>query len=505
LTAQTPPNESARLDALHELNILDTPREAAFDDLTYLAATICGTPIALVSLVDEGRQWFKSCVGLSAMETSRDVAFCAHAILDPGALFVIEDATLDPRFRDNALVTGPPFVRFYAGAPLVTSDRLAMGTLCIIDSVPRTLTDGQRNALLALARQASAQLELRRVNIEQQKLTDYLVESEDRFRSAIESLQEGLVLQERSGAIQIANQRAETILGLTSNQLLGKSSYSPDWRAIQENGLPYEGKNHPAMVSLRTGKSLSGMVMGIHKPTGELTWISINTVPLFRGFDEEPYAVVATFADITERRTADKQKDKHLATLEESKSRLEEVNTVLERLSTVDDLTGLKNYRMFQQQLGRSVRRSQRLNQTISLLMIDVDRFKQYNDRFGHPAGDAVLRIIGATLQGTARASDLVARYGGEEFVVLLPNTDADRARIAAERFRTAIESVDWRLCPVTASIGVATNVGAWADAAALIEEADQALYRSKHQGRNRVTHADDQQPAKIPLHALVY
>lgn len=494
-----------RLDALHELNILDTPSEAAFDDLTYLASTICSTPIALVSLVDEGRQWFKSCFGLSATETSRDVAFCAHAILDPHALFLVGDATRDPRFRDNPLVTGPPFVRFYAGAPLVMSSGLPMGTLCIIDTVPRELTEVQQKALSALARQASAQLELRRFAVEQKKLTDYLVESEDRFRSAIESLQEGIVLQERSGAITIANQRAETILGLTSSQLLGNSSYSPDWRAIQENGLPYAGEDHPAMVSLRTGKSLSKMIMGIHKPTGELTWISINTVPLFRGFDEEPYAVVATFSDITAQKTKELHKDQHLELLIKTTSRLEAENSLLEELSTVDELTGIKNFRMFQKQLGRSIRRSQRLNQPISLLMIDVDKFKQYNDRFGHPAGDAVLRILGATLQGTARASDLVARYGGEEFVVLLPNTDAERARIAAERFRSAVESVDWKLCPVTASLGVATHVGAWADASTLIEEADRALYRSKQQGRNRVTHSGDAQPTKIPLHALVY
>ena len=494
-----------RLDALRELNILDTPSESAFDDLTYLASTICSTPIALVSLVDEGRQWFKSCVGLSASETSRDVAFCSHAILDPFALFIVEDATMDTRFRDNPLVTEAPFIRFYAGAPLLTHDQLPMGTLCIIDTVPRQLTDIQKNALAALARQASAQLELRRFAIEQKKLTDYLVESEDRFRSAIESLQEGIVLQERSGVIQIANQRAETILGLTSNQLLGKTSYDPDWRAIQENGLPYNGEDHPAMVSLRTGKSLTDQIMGIHKPTGELTWISINTVPLFRGFDEDPYAVVATFTDITAHKTKEKQKDQHLEQLIETTTRLEAENSLLEELSTVDELTNLKNFRMFQKQLGRSVRRSQRLNQPISLLMIDVDKFKQYNDRFGHPAGDAVLRIIGATLQGTARASDLVARYGGEEFVVLLPNTDAERARIAAERFRSAVESVEWKLCPVTASLGVATHIGAWADAATLIEEADQALYRSKQQGRNRVTHSGDAQPTKIPLHALVY
>src|SRR5262245_45103448 len=161
-------DETARLTALREYRILDTEPERAFDDLTLLASQVCGTPIALISLVDANRQWFKARTGIAATQTSRAVSFCSRAIEQSG-LFIVPDAREDERFRDNPFVTGRPFVRFYAGAPLVTSEGHALGTLCVVDRVPRTLTADQREALDALRRQAEAQLELRR-NLNELKL-----------------------------------------------------------------------------------------------------------------------------------------------------------------------------------------------------------------------------------------------------------------------------------------------------------------------------------------------
>jgi signal transduction histidine kinase len=152
--------ERARLAALHEARILDTPAEPAFDDLVAVASGICGAPIALISLVDRDRQWFKARLGIEATETAREVSFCDHAIRETG-VFVVEDAALDVRFADNPLVTGEPRIRFYAGVPLLAGERHPIGTLCVIDRVPRTLTPCQHTALLALGRQVEAQLELR--------------------------------------------------------------------------------------------------------------------------------------------------------------------------------------------------------------------------------------------------------------------------------------------------------------------------------------------------------
>jgi anti-sigma regulatory factor (Ser/Thr protein kinase) len=154
-------DEIGRLAALRRYRILDTEPERAFDDLVLLASQICGTPIALISLVDSDRQWFKARVGVSIAETSRTVAFCAHAIAQSD-LFVVPDALADARFRENPLVLSDPRIRFYAGAPLITPDGHALGTICVVDNVPRDLSPDQRAALEALGRQVVAQLELRK-------------------------------------------------------------------------------------------------------------------------------------------------------------------------------------------------------------------------------------------------------------------------------------------------------------------------------------------------------
>ena len=153
--------EKARLRALRTYKILDTDPEKAFDDLTVLASHICETPIALISLIDSERQWFKSRVGVNIAETPRELAFCDKAI-QQSDLFIVPDATKDPRFSSNPFVVSEPKIRFYAGAPFKSSDGYPLGTLCVVDTVPRELTSDQQDALLALSRQVQAQFELRR-------------------------------------------------------------------------------------------------------------------------------------------------------------------------------------------------------------------------------------------------------------------------------------------------------------------------------------------------------
>ncbi len=156
-----PEGEAQRLAALETYAVLDTPAEPGFDDIVRIASQICGTPMALISLIDDRRQWFKAALGVDLSETPREIAFCASAIEQTG-LFAVPDTAADPRFADNPLVTGEPGLRFYAGAPLVTPEGHALGTLCVLDRQPRQLSTDQADALAALARQVMVQLELRR-------------------------------------------------------------------------------------------------------------------------------------------------------------------------------------------------------------------------------------------------------------------------------------------------------------------------------------------------------
>jgi two-component system NtrC family sensor kinase len=178
MKAALPANEVARLEALHAYNILDSLPEREYQDIVQLASLICEAPIALVSLVDQDRQWFKAKVGMDAVQTERDVAFCAHALHQPDALMVVPDTSQDPRFFDNPLVTGGMQVGFYAGAPLKTGTGLVLGTLCVIDRMPRILSPAQKASLTALARQVMSQLELRHKIAEVQEAQAQLLQAE---------------------------------------------------------------------------------------------------------------------------------------------------------------------------------------------------------------------------------------------------------------------------------------------------------------------------------------
>lgn len=163
MTPPIPDNEKARLEALRRYRVMDTAPERAFDDVTKLASYICGTPMALVTLIDKDRQWFKAKIGLASSETPRDIAFCAHTI-HQAKLMIVENAVEDERFRSNPYVTGDPHVRFYAGAPLLTSEGYGLGSLCVLDQKPRQLNSEQIAALEALSRTIVTALELRRVS-----------------------------------------------------------------------------------------------------------------------------------------------------------------------------------------------------------------------------------------------------------------------------------------------------------------------------------------------------
>ncbi len=302
MRAALPANEDARLEALRDLEILDTPPEEGYDDLALIASEICGTPISMISLVDRNRQWFKARVGLDTPETSRDLAFCAHAILQRG-LFVVADATQDPRFSDNPLVTTDPKIRFYAGAPLRTTDGHALGTLCVMDRTPRQLTEQQENALRALSRQVEAQLELRRRLLQERQEADEALHEKD---------VEVRVLVEQMPAVLWSVDRA---LRFTSSMGAGLANLGQ--RPDQFRGMTvfdYFGTDDPEYPAIAAHRrALAG-----ESVTYETEWkgrtFAAHVEPL-RHNDGRVKGVIGSALDITERKKAEGELEKTVSLL----------------------------------------------------------------------------------------------------------------------------------------------------------------------------------------------
>jgi two-component system, sensor histidine kinase len=332
MNAPVPPNEAERLAALKRYEILDSEVEAEYEDIARVAAIVCGTPTALISLVDQDRQWFKARVGFDATETERSISFCAHAVAS-GTLLIVPDATRDARFADNPFVTRPDGVRFYAGAPLIDPERHALGTLCVIDHKARSgLSPAESGALQSLARLVMRHLEwrlkhreLQELRRKQQELEGALRATEAMQRATIETMGEGVLLHAADGSIEIANPAALRILGLTYDQLIGRTPADPGWRTIQEDGSEFSGVSHPAARTLAEGVSISGVVMGVQRGDGSLAWIRINSAPVELPGETQRRAVVS-FADITRQKEAETQMRAMVAELETKTNQAESAN-----------------------------------------------------------------------------------------------------------------------------------------------------------------------------------
>lgn len=452
-----PPDEERRLQALRSLRILDTPPEERFDRITRITRYLLGVPIALVSLVDRARQWFKSRDGMDATQTSREISFCGHAILRP-ELLEVPDASLDPRFRDNPLVAGDPKIRFYAGRPLAAPDGSRVGTLCAIDRRPKTLTAEERIALDDLAAMVEGELAkvelaeaLERVRVQEEQIRDFLENANDLIQSV-----------DREGRFLYANRKWHESLGYPREDL-------PRLRMFDI--IHPESRDHCAGIyqRLRPGDRVDGVEATFRTRDGRSILVSGNV-----SCSEDPVRGFFTrgiFRDVTDRRRAEE---------------------ALHRLATTDGLTGLWNGAHFRARLAEEIARSRRSGSALSLAMIDLDHFKEINDTHGHDAGDAALVRVSRTLKDRLRGTDLVGRYGGDELCALLLGTGAEEAGrilteigqgIAAEELRSS-RGEPFR---VRCSIGVAGLDPAIADAAGFFKRADEALYAAKLAGRNRV------------------
>ncbi len=322
MSAPRPPDEAQRLATLKSYGVLDTPPEEAFDDLALLAAQICGTPMAQVSLVDGDRQWFKAKVGVEASETPRDMAFCAHTILDADTVMEIPDALADPRFAASPLVTAGPKIRFYAGAPLVAPDGHVLGALCVMDQAPRHLQPDQVKALRALSRRAVAQLELRRQSrdlahqaavteksrrallsvLEDEKRTGRsLKESEERFRQVVENIQEVFwMIDVEKNTIVYISPGYEQIWGRPCAELY---TFPKSW-----SGSIHEADRERVMRAA-AGRQVLGTyeeTYRILRPDGTIRWIRDRAFPV-KGPDGRVGRVVGVAMDITEQKKLEEQ------------------------------------------------------------------------------------------------------------------------------------------------------------------------------------------------------
>jgi PAS domain S-box-containing protein len=314
--AAIPTDEAWRLESLHSLNVLDSAPEAEFDALVKVASMVCGVPISLVSLVDADRQWFKADVGLGATQTPRDVAFCAHAILDD-QIFEVEDALQDGRFAGSPLVQGAPDIRFYAGTPITLANGARVGTLCVIDRIPKKLTPTQRAILHHLGVAASQALEARKVmGAERNRAViaahDEAVEKARVTQQDLESaLQKASVLAntidthaivseaDRDGVITNCNAFFAQISGYSRDELMGRK------HNIVNSGHHASSFWTAMWQTISTGTSWRGEVCNRSK-NGQLYWVESMIAP-FMGSDGriEKYVSIAT--DITQRVLAQKK------------------------------------------------------------------------------------------------------------------------------------------------------------------------------------------------------
>lgn len=270
-------DEARRLEALINYGLMDTPSEPALDELTELAAEVCDAPISMISLVDQHRQWFKAKRGVEHDETPREHSFCAHALYDPG-IFIVPDATADERFAANPTVTGDPHIRFYAGAPLLTQEGHALGTLCVIDRINRQLSEVQKRTLRVLSRQVMAQFELRR-------RTQALAESEALLYKMFRSCPVAVALKSWRDEVFIhVNQAFTNLVGWSREEIMGRTISD---LGLLEAGAP--GKTPENVVSVRTR-------------SGEMRRVLMDSTVIL---DAREPQVISTFVDVTELEKAE--------------------------------------------------------------------------------------------------------------------------------------------------------------------------------------------------------
>jgi diguanylate cyclase (GGDEF)-like protein/PAS domain S-box-containing protein len=457
--------------------LLDWNPQEEFKDLLKLAASICEVRNSAINLLDGEGKLFKIYLGQNAIEVPLDSWFCSHTIRQYD-LFIVPDLRKDPRFCDNLFVTGEPYLRFYAGYPLIENSGSVVGSLCICDFAPRQLTAMQHQFLSALARQISTHIELKKQTIalhtaveELNRMAHQLEISDSRFRALMDASPVAAFLKDEEGRMIYCNRALVGPFGVNPEDWIGKTDseiFPPDIAQKFRNiDLQVLEQNRALHFEDRT--------LG---PGGRTVIWDVHKYPLVDTSGGRSVACAAL--DVTKEREAKQE-------VQRVQHELQVANEKLRTLSLTDALTGLMNRRALEDCLERELARCIRSRAQLCLLMLDVDHFKSFNDSFGHVQGDEALRRISALMQKWTRKGDLVARYGGEEFLAILPDTCAIETVRIATRLCEAVAEAAWEHRVITASIGVATLDERTLSTTSFLDEVDQALYAAKRRGRNQV------------------
>jgi len=511
-----PEEEGIRLATLRSLNILDTAADERFDRLTRIAQRLFGVPIVAVSLVDENRQWFKSSIGLGAAEIPRNISFCGHAILED-KVFIVEDTLKDLRFADNPVVTGPPNARFYAGKPLKATNGLKMGTFCIIDYEPREFNSNDNKILEDFAAQVENELnypDLQRMTSKLMKSENKLLETvallerkEQRERShnhclemvsrarplpeILQAIVQGMEQQnpELLGCIMMLDKNSNCLqfgAGSLPVQCIDALNGMPLPEALEfcspqnfskHNNNPGELTTHPYWSKFSALARQSGLACSWSQPirnsSGEILGIfSISKRELGYPGDDDLLLI---------------EESANLAAVALERDR---IDSFIRSQAYYDSLTGLPNRNLLKDRLEQEIYKARRTNSQVALLFLDLDHFKEVNDKLGHDKGDLLLIEVGCRLLKCTRKIDTVARLGGDEFTVIMGElSDPENAeRVANDILETL--SLPFQLgdevAYLSTSIGIAFYPDNGLDMDTLSKNADQAMYDAKSQGRNR-------------------